>query len=132
VRIVALGPEGRGVAVDAWGSTGVIIGLLARVGGPDGSAATVGRTGGGVGPTSVTVADFTAGGRIGRHPAASWQVFAVISGSGWVTGADDLRVPLGPGEAAVWEPGEPHESGTDGGMVVCIVEASVDPVAGLP
>ena len=127
MRIVALGPVGRGVDIDAWGSHGVTLGPVARV--VEGS---VGGSGGGVGPTSVALIRIDAGGGLGRHPAATWQVFCVVSGHGWVTGADGARVPLGEGEAAVWEPGEAHESGSEVGMVVCIVESAVDPVAGLP
>lgn len=127
MRIIALGPAGRGLEIDAWGSHGVTLGHLARLAGGG-----VGRTGSGDGPTSVALAQIAPGGMLGRHPAATWQVFAVVIGYGWVTGADGARLPLGEGEAAVWEPGEPHESGSDTGMTVCIVEAAVDPTAGLP
>jgi quercetin dioxygenase-like cupin family protein len=126
VRIVALGPIGRGVEIDAWGSHGVTLGPLARL-----AEGAVGRTGGGVGPTTVALARIAPGGVLGRHPAATWQVYAVVVGQGWVAGADGVRMPVGEGEAAVWEPGEAHESGSDTGMTVCIVEAAVDPVAGL-
>ncbi len=125
MRIVALGPTGRGVAVEAWGSHGVILGLVAKV------EPGVGAIGRGTGPTTVALAEVAAGGVLGRHPAATWQVMAVVSGSGWVSGADDTPIPLGVGEAAVWEPGEAHTSGSDAGMMVCIVEAPVDPVSAL-
>jgi quercetin dioxygenase-like cupin family protein len=125
VRIVALGPAGRGRDLDAFGSQGVRLGPLARL--PGGAP---GAPGGG-GPSSVALADLAPGGRIGRHPAAGWQVLAVVVGSGWVAGADGVPTPVGVGEAAVWEPGEAHETGTDAGMTVCIVEAGVDPVAAL-
>jgi quercetin dioxygenase-like cupin family protein len=125
MRIVALGPIGRGVTVEAFGSAGVTLGPVAKI------EPGVGATGQGTGPTAVALAEIAPGGRIGRHPAATWQVFVVVSGSGWVAGADDVPQPLGVGEAAVWEPGEPHTSGSDAGMTVCIVEAPVDPTAAL-
>jgi hypothetical protein len=34
------------------------------------------------------------------------------------------------GEAVPWEPGEEHEPGWDGGMVVCVVQSRADPTPG--
>lgn len=62
------------------------------------------------------------GGFIPRHPAAGPQVFAVVSGNGWVSGDDDRKVAIRAGQAAYWEPGEIHASGTDEGMRVIVVE----------
>jgi quercetin dioxygenase-like cupin family protein len=68
------------------------------------------------------------GGFIPRHPAAGGQLFVVVDGSGWVTGDDGRKVPIRAGQAAFWEDGETHESGTDGGMRVIVVEGeSIDP-----
>jgi quercetin dioxygenase-like cupin family protein len=68
------------------------------------------------------------GGFIPRHPATGPQLFAVVEGTGWVSGADGKRVPVKPGIAAFWEPGESHESGTDDGMKAIVVECdSFDP-----
>ena len=125
MRIVALGPLGRGLALEAFGSEGLTVGPVAKI------EPGVGATGQGTGPTSVALVEFAAGGRLGRHPAATWQVFVVVSGSGWVAGPDDVPQPLGVGEAAVWEPGEAHTSGSEAGMTVCIVEAPVNPIAAL-
>jgi quercetin dioxygenase-like cupin family protein len=68
------------------------------------------------------------GGFIPRHPATGPQLFAVVEGTGWVSGDDGKRVPVKPGIAAFWELGESHESGTDDGMKAIVVECdSFDP-----
>jgi quercetin dioxygenase-like cupin family protein len=68
------------------------------------------------------------GGFVPRHPTVGPQLFAVVSGSGWVSGDDGEKVPIRTGQAAFWEPGESHESGTDEGMLVIVVQGSdLDP-----
>jgi quercetin dioxygenase-like cupin family protein len=62
------------------------------------------------------------GGVIGRHPTPLWQLFLVVSGSGWVTGASGDRRTLRPGEAALWSPGEDHASGSDDGLTAVVVQ----------
>jgi hypothetical protein len=70
------------------------------------------------------------GGFIPRHPATGPQLFCVMEGSGWVSGSDGRKVPIQEDQAAYWEPGEEHESGTDDGMKVIVVEGeSFDPAA---
>ncbi len=61
------------------------------------------------------------GGVLGSHRAGRHQLFAIISGSGWATGADGVRIPISCGQAAIWSPGEMHESGSEAGMAVLIV-----------
>ncbi|HEX6799043.1 MAG TPA: cupin domain-containing protein [Ktedonobacterales bacterium] len=69
-----------------------------------------------------------AGGCVGRHPAGEPQLFLVVAGEGWVSGADGERVPIRTGQAAFWEPGEEHESGSEQGMAVMVLEAeALDP-----
>ena len=63
------------------------------------------------------------GGVVGRHPARVPQLFCVVRGSGWVSGSDNVREPIAGGEAVVWDAGEEHESGSDEGMTVLVVEA---------
>ena len=75
----------------------------------------------------VVVLELGAGGRIGRHPAAGWQVLVVTSGSGEVSGSDGVRVPIHVGEAAVWAPGEEHETSTHQGLVATILESDEEP-----
>jgi quercetin dioxygenase-like cupin family protein len=71
----------------------------------------------------VVVIEVGPGGVVGRHPAGMAQLFTVVSGSGWVSGADGEREPIRAGEAVLWQPGEEHESGSDEGMTVLVVEA---------
>jgi quercetin dioxygenase-like cupin family protein len=62
------------------------------------------------------------GGLVGRHRAATRQLFCVVAGDGWVSGPDRERVPVAAGQAAFWEPGEEHEAGTDTGLVAVVLE----------
>jgi quercetin dioxygenase-like cupin family protein len=71
----------------------------------------------------VVTIEIAPGGVVGRHPAASTQLFVVIRGTGWVSGGDGAREPITAGEAVLWEPGEEHESGSNAGMTVLVVEA---------
>jgi quercetin dioxygenase-like cupin family protein len=71
----------------------------------------------------VVLIEVGPGGVVGRHPAGPHQLFAVLSGSGWVSGADGERQVVSPGDIVVWEPGEEHESGSDEGMRALVVEA---------
>jgi quercetin dioxygenase-like cupin family protein len=71
----------------------------------------------------IVVIEVGAGGVVARHPAAGDQLFAVVAGSGWVSGGDGGREPIRTGEAVLWEPGEEHESGSDDGMTALVVEA---------
>lgn len=66
------------------------------------------------------------GGVIGRHPAAGRQLLVVLSGSAEVAGYEGEVHTIGPGEAAVWEPGEAHETRSPTGMTAMIVEGDVD------
>jgi quercetin dioxygenase-like cupin family protein len=72
------------------------------------------------------------GGLVGYHPAATYQLFAVIAGNGWVRGEGAERAPIRAGQAAFWEPGERHEAATDVGMTAIVVETQAlggDPMA---
>jgi quercetin dioxygenase-like cupin family protein len=108
VQRVNFGPE-RAIGVDAHGSTGVVLSPLTPplAQGP-----------------SVQAACFrlAPGGRIGRHPASAPQLFAVVEGSGWVSGADGEVHALGAGEAVWWETGEEHETWTDDGLTAIVIE----------
>lgn len=78
--------------------------------------------------TQVHGARLAAGASLPRHPTPVWQVFAVLSGTGEVAGSDDVRRPVGPGTAAVWEPGEEHTSWASTDLVVVIVQSDTEPV----
>jgi quercetin dioxygenase-like cupin family protein len=75
------------------------------------------------GQVSVSVMHFGAGDHVGRHEARVAQIFAVVSGAGWVQ-AEGERVPISSGRAAFWEAGEAHAAGTDGEMTVVVVEGA--------
>lgn len=66
------------------------------------------------------------GGVIGRHPAVGRQLLVVLHGEAEVSGADGAVRRLAPGQAAVWEPGEPHETRSAVGMTALIVEGDLD------
>ncbi len=75
---------------------------------------------------SVQVVHLDAGGLVGKHEAPVPQFFAVVAGSGWVTGGEGRRRELGPGYAALWDEGEAYEAGTDGGMTAICIEGDFE------
>jgi quercetin dioxygenase-like cupin family protein len=88
-----------------------------------------GFTVGGLGITAdahLVVVRLRPGGRIGRHPAAGRQLLLVVEGDAAVSGGDGAIQELGPGQAAVWEPGEPHETRSTGGLTAMVVEGDLD------
>ena len=74
----------------------------------------------------VDVIHLEPAGVIGRHPAVSRQLFAVVAGSGWASGADGVRRDLSAGRAVLWEPDEDHDAGTPYGMTAVVVQGSFD------
>jgi mannose-6-phosphate isomerase-like protein (cupin superfamily) len=72
---------------------------------------------------NAVVIEVGPGGVVGRHPAGVAQLFVVVSGSGWVSGADGVRETIHSAEAVLWERGEEHESGSEEGMTVVVLEA---------
>jgi GrpB-like predicted nucleotidyltransferase (UPF0157 family)/quercetin dioxygenase-like cupin family protein len=66
------------------------------------------------------------GGLIGRHAAATRQLFAVVAGDGWVSGGDGRARPIEPSQAALWDAGEDHEAGTDSGLTAICIEGEFD------
>jgi quercetin dioxygenase-like cupin family protein len=71
----------------------------------------------------AVVIEIAPGGVVARHPAVVTQLFVVVRGSGWVSGANGEREPIQAGEAVLWDPGEEHESASDEGMTALVVEA---------
>lgn len=80
-------------------------------------------------PSTVAVhgARMAAGSTLPRHPTPSWQVFAVVAGSGSVAGDDDAPQPIRAGQAAVWSPGEQHTSWAETDMTVLLVQSREEP-----
>lgn len=73
------------------------------------------------GHTQVSLAHLV--GTIGGHPAASRQLFLVLRGTATVR-TEGEEVELAEGQAAVWEPGEWHES--TGSALVLLVEGDLE------
>ncbi len=63
-------------------------------------------------------------GLVGYHAASAPQLFLVVSGEGWVSAEGMKELRLTAGQAAYWEKGEMHESGSSSGMLAIILEAA--------
>src|SRR4051812_3497742 len=74
----------------------------------------------------VQIMHLPADGLIARHPTAVQQLFAVVSGSGWVSGDDGTRRAIRSGYAAGWDVGEEHEAGSDDGLTAVCIEGTFD------
>ena len=74
----------------------------------------------------LVAVSLAAGGVIGRHPADGRQLLVVLTGEAEVAGAEGTVRRLAPGQAAVWEPGELHETRSPGGMTAMIIEGDLD------
>ena len=61
-------------------------------------------------------------GVIAAHAAAENQLFLVVEGAGWVRSGSSARVDIKAGQAALWERGEVHESGSEAGLVAIVLE----------
>lgn len=89
----------------------------------------MGRIGPLLGPDArvrVQIVHVPAGGGLGRHAATSRQLLAVMTGSGWASGTDGRRSGLKPGYAVLWERGEPHEAGSEGGLMAVGIEGEFE------
>ena len=73
-------------------------------------------------------------GIIGYHQNVQDQLFIVVQGEGWVRGeSPETQRAIRAGQAAFWEAGEWHESGTEIGMVVILIEGeNIDPAKTMP
>ena len=80
------------------------------------------RLGDGDGEAHVYCVRFGPGGKIGAHPAGFGQLFLVIEGSGWVSGADGRRVEIFAGQGAYFARGEMHSKGSDVGMTAIMIQ----------
>ncbi|MDA8355754.1 MAG: GrpB family protein [Actinomycetota bacterium] len=74
----------------------------------------------------VQILHLRPGGNVGRHRAVSRQLFAVVSGSGWVSGGEGQRRAIRSGQAAVWEHDEEHDASSDEGLMAVCVEGSFE------
>jgi len=95
-----------GKNIDVYGSSGFVISKIVRVSGE----------------TDIQCAYLGPNGVIGYHRTTKDQLFAVVQGEGWVRGESPEKYPIRAGQAAFWEEGEWHESGTETGMTVILIE----------
>ncbi len=77
----------------------------------------------------VSVVHLPPRGIIGRHATTSQQMLAVIAGSGLVSGRSGEPEAIGPGYAAVWEPGEDHDARSEAGLTADCVAGEFDVMA---
>ena len=76
---------------------------------------------------------FATGGRIRRHPGTYPQIFAVLEGSGAVSGEDGVEEPIAAGEAVFLNEGEDHELRSEAGLTALIIEGeTLDRFRGRP
>jgi hypothetical protein len=76
---------------------------------------------------------FAPGGRLLRHPTTIPEVFAVVEGSGEVSGADGVVEPIAAGEAVFWHKGEEQEMTSVAGLTVLIIQGeNLDRFRGRP
>jgi GrpB-like predicted nucleotidyltransferase (UPF0157 family) len=71
----------------------------------------------------------TPGGSMARLVAAEPQLLAVVTGSGWVSGANGERRDVRAGRAALWNAGEEREAGTDVGLTAIFVSGELEMLA---
>ena len=76
---------------------------------------------------TVHVAHFEASGIIGRHPTRVWRFFAVLSGSGWVSGTGAGSWPIGAGQGVLWAPGEESQVTASEPMTALIIHSRYRP-----
>lgn len=107
MQIFSFEPQ-NGAAVDRYGSVDLVINHLARLSGSG----------------SIVVMHLGPGGKVGGHPASGYQVFMIAAGSGQVSGGDRQNQPIRAGQAALWQPGEWHETSTDLGLTAVVVESA--------
>jgi quercetin dioxygenase-like cupin family protein len=106
-----------GRPIDQFGSTQLMLSPIAR---------TTGQVQIGcmhIGPVGV----------VGFHQAGPAQLFLVVEGEGWVRSEDPEPVSIQAGQAAFWESGEWHESGSHTGMTAIVIESeTLDPAQYMP
>ncbi len=69
------------------------------------------------------------GGRIGRHPATQEQLLLLIDGQGEVCGVDGVFQTITAGQAALWQPGEEHETRTETGLTAMLFEGEIERIS---
>ncbi len=62
-------------------------------------------------------------GVVGGHEASIPQLFVVVNGEGWVSGEDQVKIPIREGQLAYWKTGEWHQASTKQGMTAIVIES---------
>jgi quercetin dioxygenase-like cupin family protein len=70
----------------------------------------------------VAVFRFEPGGRLRGRPGTHPQIFAILDGSGEVSGADGNDEPIEAGEAVFLDPGEEHGMKSGAGLTALVIE----------
>ena len=65
---------------------------------------------------------FAPGGRLRRHPTTGTEIFAILEGSGVVSGTDGIEEPIVAGEAVFWHEGEEQELMSTNGLTALIIQ----------
>jgi hypothetical protein len=116
MKIFRFDPE-IGKRIDHHNSSGVVISKVAYL----------------LNEVIVNFAYLEANSVIGYHQASIPQLFLAVQGQGWVRGEAQERIPIMTGQAAYWAKDEWHESGTETGMTVIILEGTnFDPAKLMP
>lgn len=76
------------------------------------------------GPARFDLLRYEPGAVVRERPASGDRLLLVVAGRGWASGGDGVRRVLATGEAARFEDGELHASGSDEGMTAIVVEAA--------
>ena len=116
MKIFRFDPE-AGKNIDGYNSSGLTISRVVHL----------------FGESVINCAYLDPNGVIGYHQATTPQLFLVMQGRGWVRGEALERTPIEAGQVAYWEKEEGHESGTETGMTVIIIEGTYfDPAKLMP
>ena len=75
------------------------------------------------GDTHVVRIRLEPGGVLGRHAGQLDQLFVIVEGEGFTSGADGDPTPVGAGTAVYWPAGEAHETRTETGLTALVVES---------
>ena len=110
MKILTIDPT-KAHAVEAYGSQGFALTHIAA------------------GQARLSHAVLAPGGRIGRHPASQQQLLLVIDGQGEVSGTDGVFQTITAGQAALWQPGEEHETRTETGLTVMLFEGEIEKIS---
>ncbi len=78
----------------------------------------------GTGDAAVGIMRLGPGGKLGRHSAGRPQLMVVLAGTGRAQGGEAIGMDIGPGMAVTWHEGEEHETSTETGLDLLIIEAA--------